>query len=167
MDLSECKSLLQTQLLLARKRPFSSSRKLTVPLIRFLEESTVLLRRFGSIHMTGQGIPLENMLTILPGAATCCTVLSHLTITNAAFVATVSMPNSTCEDYFTFDVSALAYARRLQSLHIHFDRIIQATSRYDTNCGAWLRGMEHCNARDVRIVVESPPFTSLLNDLPP
>lgn len=163
VDVSECRSLLQTQLMLLKRA--GTSAKLKVPFIRFLEDFP--LRGFTNIHLSGLGIPFENMLTVLPMAQIVGSNLSHLTITNAAFVKTVSVPNGTVEDYFCFDVSALAYACSLQSLYIHFDRIVQAISRYDVNCGGWLSGMEYCFARDVRIVIESPPFASLYNDLPP
>ncbi len=163
IDLSECKSLLKAQYMLCKK---DIGGELTLPLVRFLDDFAPL-RRFQSINMTGTGIPFENMLTRVPKNMAFHNALSHLTIKNAAFVKSVSCPDSTCEDYFSFDVSALEYAYNLQSLHVHFDGIRQALSRYDTNCGAWLIGMEHCHARDVRIVIESPPFTSLMNDLPP
>ena len=167
IDLSECGSLLRARYSVAkalRKRPM----QLTLPLVRFLEEFWYICH-FQSIKLTGAGISVENMLPRIPEFSIHLfySLLSHLTITNAAFVRRVSMPDSSCEDYFNFDVSALLFAPNLQSLHIHFDRIVQAVSRYDMNCGAWLSGLETCNARDVRIIVESPPFTSVLDDLPP
>lgn len=170
VDLSECSSLLKTRLMLGRAAAVPGTDKegrmrLTVPMIRFLEDFN--LRGFHRIDMTGSGVPLENILTKIPKVITLGFNLSVLKITHAAFVKYAECPNSTCEAYFTFDVSALAHATNLQSFHIHFDRIVKAVSRYDTCCGAWLRGMEYCQARDVRIVIESPTFTSLLDDGPP
>ena len=165
LDLSECKSLLKAQLMLCKANGVTAlwDRAVTVPMVRFLEDFE-LLRTFRSLRLTGSGIPLENMLTKIP--QTGFASLTHLTITNAAFVKWVERPNSTCEYYFTFDVSALTCASSLQSFHAHFDRIVSHTSRYDCCCGAWLRGMEFCSARDVRIVVESPVFKSILDDGP-
>lgn len=168
VDLSECNSLLKTRLMLWRAAPVpgtdkEGSTRLTVPMIRFLEDFK-LPARFCRIYMTGSGIPFENMLTKIPKLITFGFNLSVLKITHAAFVKDVECPNSTCEAYFTFDVSALAHATKLQAFHIHFDKIVQAVSRFDTCCGAWLRGMEYCQAPDVRIVIESPTFTSLLDD---
>ena len=143
---------------------FGGSKKLTVPLIRFLEDFR-LLSYFPKICMTGLGIPLENILTQLPKTTIHGHSLTHLTITNAAFVKYVSCPNSSCEVYFDFDVSALANAGGLQCFHIHFDKIVQAVHQSYIQ-GAWLSGMEHCHAQAVRIQVESPPLASVLGGSP-
>ena len=95
LDLSECNSLLKTELMLCNATATAGTRKLTVPMIRFLEDFQ-LLKRFYTVHMTGSGIPLENMLTKIPRVSG-YTGLSHLTLTNAAFVKYVERPNSTCE----------------------------------------------------------------------
>ena len=168
LDLSECKSLLKARLMLCKASAVKALRgrlAVTVPMVRFLEDFQVLTR-FCSRHMTGSEIPFETMLTQIPSNSRPFDGLSHLTITNAAFVKYVERPNSTCEYYFTFDASALRYAFSLQSFHAHFDRIVSHISRYDCCCGAWLSGLEYCNARDVRIVVESPIFKSILDDGP-
>lgn len=170
VDLSECNSLLTTRLLLLtvarwhlRGTDTGKCLKLTMPMTRFVEDFKLPIS-FHRIHMTGSGVSLENMLTKTPTIATLGSSLSVLTITHAAFVKYAERPHSTCEAYFTFDVSSLANASSLQKFHIHFDKIVKAVSRYDTCRGAWLRGMEYCRAQDVRVVIESPAFTTLLND---
>ena len=171
LDFSECKSLLKTDLLVKNTANAAANgglqcTKLTVQMIRFLEEHTFPWR-FPRVHLTGSEISSENMLTKIPSTSLFEKNLVHLTITNAAFVTYASRPNSTFESYFTFDVSGLAHAVRLQSFHIQFDRVREFELRGDNFCyGVWLRGMEHCRARDVRIVVELPPKTGLKSALP-
>ena len=137
--------MLKTQLMLCNATATGGTRKLTVPMVRFLEDFQ-LIHSFYTVHMAGSGIPFENMLTKIPETlAADHSGLSHLTLTNGAFVKSALRPNSNSayvEYYFTFDVSALVYAPNLQSFHAHFDRIVSRITSGPSS-GAWLSGMEH------------------------
>lgn len=152
VDLRECKCLFAARRCLCRHRFGEGGRQLILPAVHSVQQVLGEVKwGYGKVQLCGVGLVLESLPTMLSWNMLALQDLRHVELHNVAFTEYVQAPNSDLEDWYTFNVGCLTIAE-LDSLVLHFDRILDPCDSYNWLQGGWVQGLEDCQASSVTVV---------------
>ena len=152
VDLRDCKRLFAARRCLCHHRGGENNSQLILPANHSIEQICGELRwGYDKVQLCGAGLPLESLPTSLSRHMMDMQGLQHVELHNMAFTNYTQAPNGELEDWYTFNVDCLTVAE-LDSLVLHFDRILDACEGYHFLQGGWIQGLEACQASSITVV---------------
>ena len=152
VDLRECKRLLAARRCLCRHRDAENENQLILPASHSSGQIFAEVKwGYREVQLCGVGLELESLPSSLHWSMMALQGLRHVELHNMAFTEYTQAPNGDLEAWYTFNVGCLQFAK-LESLLMHFDRILDPCESYHHLQGGWVQGLENCQASTVTVV---------------
>lgn len=154
VDLRDCNELFKARRRLCRHRHGENQARLVLPASHSAQQ---VLSEIGwgyeKVQLLGRSVNLDSLSTTLSFGLMTMQGLRHVELYNMAFKNYTQAPDGDAEDWYTFDVGCLGFAE-LQTLVLHFDRILDPCQSWHSLQGGWVQGLEDCQASSVTVVSE-------------
>ena len=154
VDLRDCKQLFAARRCLCCHRHGEYQAQLILPASHSAQQVLREVRwGYEKVQLLGLGLTLDGLCTTFSFGLTTLRGLRHVELYNMAFTTYTQAPDGDVEDWYTFDLGCLAFAE-LETLVLHFDRILDPCESWHSLQGGWVRGLEDCQVSSVTVVSE-------------